>query len=196
MGCTTPKTLNWGIFIMILNREDTQVFPHIWLNAAEKKCSYWYSLTNVDTFVSRSQSSLTLGSTCSNRPAVIMQYMSRITVQFASNLFGISILSMNPLNNRRKCGIKTNPRQKKTLLILLLKNCVKLILWHKQHHFCSVLRRLYDPSFLRILSCSFLWLLLHFSNKPSRGNTCFGCSCFLISSNTKNCVTEGLKVYT
>ena len=85
-----------------------------------KKCYYWYSLTNINTFPRLNQNSLTIGSTCSNRPAVIIKYMPRITVMelvmyVSSSLgiwFGTSILFINPFNNKRNCDNKRNTRQK------------------------------------------------------------------------------------
>ena len=82
-------------------------------------CSYDYSVTNTNTFSHKYNNSITLESTCSNRPAVIMQYLPRITIMelvmyVSSSLgiwFGTSILSINPFNNRRKNGRKRKTRQ-------------------------------------------------------------------------------------
>ena len=85
---------------------------------SRKSCNYWYSVTAVETFTPLSNNTVALGSTCSNRPAVIIQFLPRIPfmefiMYISSSLgiwFGISVLSINPFNSRRKSVGKQKAR--------------------------------------------------------------------------------------
>ena len=80
---------------------------------SRKGCSYWYSVTGVESFSYLNNHTIELGSTCSNRPAVDIQFQRKITIMefvmyVSSSLgiwFGISILSINPFSGRGN-GIK------------------------------------------------------------------------------------------
>ena len=98
---------------------------------SRSNCDYWYSVTIAQTFSLLMNETIALGSTCSNRPSVTIKFVPRITfmefVMYVSSSletwFGISILSINPFNSKRKCVWKQKTRQK-TLFILLPQNCV------------------------------------------------------------------------
>ena len=84
-----------------------------------KKCYYWYSVTGVASFSYVKNNTIELASTCSNRPAVIIQFLPKITpmelVMYVSSSlgiwFGTSILSINPFNSRCKCVTNAKTRQ-------------------------------------------------------------------------------------
>ena len=86
---------------------------------SRKSCNYWYSVTSVETFSHLNNDTIALGSTCSNRPSLRIQFLPRITsIEFvmyvSSSLgiwFGTSILSINPFNSRRKFVTKRKVRQ-------------------------------------------------------------------------------------
>ena len=88
-------------------------------SCSRRSCAYWYSVTIAETFSLLMNKTIALGSTCSNRPSVTIQFLPRITVMefvmyVSSSLgiwFGISILSINPFNSRRKCVRKRKARQ-------------------------------------------------------------------------------------
>ena len=86
---------------------------------SRKGCNYWYSVTSVETFSHLNDDTISLGSTCSNRPSLRIQFLPRITVMefvmYVSSAlgiwFGTSILSINPFNSRRKCASKRKARE-------------------------------------------------------------------------------------
>ena len=87
---------------------------------SRRSCNYWYSVTVTETFLYYNKETIALASTCSNRPSVTIQFLPRITfmefvMYMSSSLgiwFGISIMSINPFNSRRKCVTKRKVRQK------------------------------------------------------------------------------------
>ena len=84
-----------------------------------QRCNDWYTVTGVDALAYLLNNTITIGSGCSKRPAVIIQYLPRITfmefVMYVSSSlgiwFGTSILSINPFNSKRKCVRKGKARQ-------------------------------------------------------------------------------------
>ena len=86
---------------------------------SRRSCNYWYSVTAAETFTTLRNNTIALGSTCSNRPAVVIIFLPRIILMeflmyVSSSLgiwFGTSILSINPFNSRRKCVTKRKVRQ-------------------------------------------------------------------------------------
>ena len=88
-------------------------------NCKRKPCDDWYSVTVVDSFAFLYNNTITIASGCSKRPAVIIKHLPRVTLMefvmyVSSSLgiwFGISILSINPFNSRRKCVRKRKARQ-------------------------------------------------------------------------------------
>ena len=90
-------------------------------SCSRKLCNDWYSVTGADTFPNLLNNTITISSGCSKRPAVIIQYLPRITLMefvmyISSSLgiwFGISVLSLNP-SNRSKCdGVAERIKTKK-----------------------------------------------------------------------------------
>ena len=77
-------------------------------NSCQRKlCHDWYSVTGVDTLAFLLNNTITIAGGCSKRPAVIIQYLPRITfmefVMYVSSSlgiwFGISVMSINPFNS-------------------------------------------------------------------------------------------------
>ena len=86
----------------------------------QKPCHERFSVTDVSSSEYLHKGSIYIGSSCSNRPKVIIEYLPRITlIEFAMYIssslgmwFGISILSINPFNSKRKYG--RNEKAKET----------------------------------------------------------------------------------
>ena len=74
-----------------------------------KGCHEWYSVTNLKAVPYKLNATLSIVSSCSNKPTVIIQYLPRITfmelfMYVSSSLgiwFGISVLSINPFQVNR-----------------------------------------------------------------------------------------------
>ena len=85
----------------------------------QKSCSETFSVTDVTSYDTFVNGLVSIVSSCSKRPVVIIEYLPRITLmEFAMYIsssfgiwFGISILSINPFNSRRKCGKKRKAKQ-------------------------------------------------------------------------------------
>ena len=78
-------------------------------------CDEWFSVATTKHFASKQNGLITISSTCSNRPAVIIQYLPRITfmelAMYASTSlgiwFGVSFLAINPFKDNQKQYLKT-----------------------------------------------------------------------------------------
>ena len=85
----------------------------------QKSCHERFYVTDVSSTEMLYNGLVSIGSCCSKRPMVIIEYLPRIpfmeVIMYVSSSlgfwFGISILSINPFN-RRKSGRKTNARQR------------------------------------------------------------------------------------
>lgn len=77
----------------------------------QKACKETFSVTDVSSSEYLQNGLISIGSSCSNKPVVTIEYLPRITfmefvMYISSSLgiwFGISVLSINPFN-RSKCG--------------------------------------------------------------------------------------------
>ena len=83
------------------------------MNCSKQQCDVWYSVTTTNTSPFKAHG-LTITSTCSKKPAVIIQYFPRITfiefVMYASSSlgiwFGVSFLAINPFQSSQKQVLK------------------------------------------------------------------------------------------
>ena len=85
----------------------------------QKPCNERFSVTDVTSTEHFRNGLVSIASSCSPRPVVIIEYLPRIPfmefITFVSSSlgiwFGISILSINPFNNGPKCVTKRKARQ-------------------------------------------------------------------------------------
>ena len=110
--------------IVMLNKtllQDTKTRTNICRKICKQKsCSERFSVTDVSSTAYLRNGSVSLTSSCSKRPMVIIEYLPRITlmefVMYISSAFGIwfgiSVFSINPFNNRRKFKRTDKGRQR------------------------------------------------------------------------------------
>ena len=78
-------------------------------------CEDWFSVTTTKSYPSKEDGFITISSTCSNRPAIVIQYLPRVTLMelaiYASSSlgiwFGVSIFAINPFKGNQKQCPKT-----------------------------------------------------------------------------------------